>query len=105
MPLKARALSGRQDVILKRLCQYEVPGGGQCRDASCEELHVWELEPSDQDTAQFLAGAWPFSEAEIIGALRQARKTQGNKGPSSLETRVAESYGRLIGQRQEVKSA
>ncbi|KAJ7819384.1 hypothetical protein B0H14DRAFT_2836660 [Mycena olivaceomarginata] len=24
----------------KRICQYEVPGGGVCRDAGCEDLHL-----------------------------------------------------------------
>ncbi|KAF9649382.1 hypothetical protein BDM02DRAFT_1844321 [Thelephora ganbajun] len=42
----------------KRICQFEIPGGGVCRDDKCEDLHIereletWE--PSDDDTAQYL---------------------------------------------------
>jgi hypothetical protein len=24
----------------RRICQYEVPGGGECRDAQCEDVHI-----------------------------------------------------------------
>ena len=24
----------------KRICQYEVPGGGVCKDASCDDIHL-----------------------------------------------------------------
>lgn len=26
---------------LKRVCQYEIPGGGVCRDSGCNELHLY----------------------------------------------------------------
>jgi hypothetical protein len=35
----------------KRVCQYEVPGGGVCRDAGCEDYHLSrgpEQEPSGE---------------------------------------------------------
>jgi len=53
----------------KQLCQYEVPGGGVCRDEGCDGVHLSRLpmdidgealEPSDQETANFLLGAMPF---------------------------------------------
>jgi hypothetical protein len=28
---------------LKRICQYEVPGGGLCRDSGCEDIHLSRL--------------------------------------------------------------
>jgi len=43
----------------RRICQFEIPGGGVCRDDKCEDLHIereletWE--PSDDDTAQYLS--------------------------------------------------
>ncbi|KDQ62493.1 hypothetical protein JAAARDRAFT_461754 [Jaapia argillacea MUCL 33604] len=27
----------------KRICQFEVPGGGECRDAGCEDIHLSHL--------------------------------------------------------------
>lgn len=32
----------------KRLCQYEVPGGGTCRDDGCEDVHLSRLEGANQ---------------------------------------------------------
>ncbi|KAF8177009.1 hypothetical protein BJ912DRAFT_692975 [Pholiota molesta] len=29
---------------LKRICQYEIPGGGTCRDEHCEDIHLNRLE-------------------------------------------------------------
>jgi hypothetical protein len=28
---------------LKRVCQYEIPGGGACRDEKCEDVHLRRL--------------------------------------------------------------
>jgi hypothetical protein len=33
----------------KRLCQYEVPGGGECRDGSCEDIHLGRLLESEAE--------------------------------------------------------
>ena len=33
----------------RKLCQYEVPAGGECRDRNCEDIHpslAWKVEPS-----------------------------------------------------------
>jgi hypothetical protein len=27
-----------------RICRFEVPGGGECRDASCGDMHLSQLE-------------------------------------------------------------
>ncbi|KAJ7505234.1 hypothetical protein B0H11DRAFT_1977627 [Mycena galericulata] len=40
-PLKLAACSALDPA--KRICQYEVPGGGVCRDAGCEDLHLSRL--------------------------------------------------------------
>ena len=29
-----------------QICQFEVPGGGECRDSTCKDLHLADLEPS-----------------------------------------------------------
>jgi len=52
----------------RRICQFEIPGGGVCRDDKCEDLHIerelerWE--PSDEDTAQFLFEALAASSRD-----------------------------------------
>lgn len=44
-----------------RVCQYEVPGGGVCRDKDCNDLHLSRLasEPSDADVASYVHGVLP----------------------------------------------
>lgn len=32
----------------KRLCQYEIPGGGICRDKTCSDLHIGDLQPDGE---------------------------------------------------------
>ena len=38
-PLKLATASKMLDPM-KRICRYEVPGGGVCRDAGCEDTHL-----------------------------------------------------------------
>lgn len=38
-PLK-RAVSFKALDPSKRICQYELPGGGVCRDDGCEDVHL-----------------------------------------------------------------
>ncbi|KAJ7069770.1 hypothetical protein C8F01DRAFT_1113918 [Mycena amicta] len=41
----------------KRICQYEVPGGGVCRDAGCQDVHLGQagiVEPTDAETVEYL---------------------------------------------------
>ena len=38
-PLK-RAASAKALDPSKRICQYELPGGGVCHDAGCEDVHL-----------------------------------------------------------------
>lgn len=43
--LRSIAAAGSQG---QRVCQYEVPGGGECRDVKCGDLHIGRIavEPS-----------------------------------------------------------
>jgi len=54
-PLRLAALSKRLDPS-KRLCQYEIPGGGTCRDNQCEDMHLSRLEGIDSLGEP--SGAW-----------------------------------------------
>ena len=48
-PLKAAAIRKWWSDSSRKLCQYEVPGGGECRDHECQDVHpsrVWAVEPS-----------------------------------------------------------
>ncbi|PCH39993.1 hypothetical protein WOLCODRAFT_162011 [Wolfiporia cocos MD-104 SS10] len=41
----------------RRICQYEVPGGGECRDQQCEDIHLSRApsaEPSDDEISRYL---------------------------------------------------
>jgi hypothetical protein len=55
--LREAAISRRLDPS-KRLCQYEVPGGGTCRDEKCEDLHLSRLGDVNQQTIVEPSGAW-----------------------------------------------
>jgi len=40
----------------KRICQFEVPGGGECRDAHCEDMHIGRvssIEPTGTQVSSF----------------------------------------------------
>jgi len=100
----------------KTVCQYEVPGGGECRDESCDDVHLGRIvgsdvaghglrremvmEPSDQDTAQYLYNALPSAwrakhkVQELEGALEEARGTAGHT-KKLFEERVAEALTSL----------
>ncbi|KAL0580639.1 hypothetical protein V5O48_001369 [Marasmius crinis-equi] len=94
-PLKLGAMIQAFDPT-KRICQYEIPGGGICRDMGCEDNHpsrmdglnpasqqsVTAVEPSDQDAARYLSNFAPESwqsaygsslADKIIAALEEAR--------------------------------
>ncbi|KAJ3995701.1 hypothetical protein F5050DRAFT_254930 [Lentinula boryana] len=67
----------------KRICQFEVPGGGFCRDLSCEDFHISRIagtstgpviaEPSDQDTAKYLSSALPNRWTTAYGSSLSSR--------------------------------
>ncbi|CAA7262930.1 unnamed protein product [Cyclocybe aegerita] len=106
-PLRLALMSRRLDP-LKRLCRYEVPGGGVCRDTSCEDVHLSRLEgtnelgsvePSDQEAAEYLFGALPAawlskhridSSDRILQTLQEVHRLTLNN-PLDLEDRVAQA--------------
>ncbi|KAG6890601.1 hypothetical protein C0995_006577 [Termitomyces sp. Mi166 len=108
VPLKLATASKMLDPV-KRLCQYEVPGPGVCRDEGCEDVHLSRItgldgrggvEPSDPDTAEYLLNALPrdwLTENQISGsrmsvALQRARV----KNPQmAFEERVKEALTSL----------
>ncbi|PPQ78723.1 hypothetical protein CVT25_010726, partial [Psilocybe cyanescens] len=96
----------------KRLCRYEVPGGGTCRDDGCENIHLSRLEgpnpmgtiePNDEDTAEFLFNALPLSwlrqyevasSSKILSALQDVHRKTLNT-PLQLEDRVGQALDYL----------
>lgn len=60
----------KQNAVLKylssgsgRICQYEVPGGGECRDQECENVHLSRLsgvEPSGTSVSHLCRFANPY---------------------------------------------
>ncbi|RDB18050.1 hypothetical protein Hypma_000728 [Hypsizygus marmoreus] len=107
-PLKLATASKLLDPS-KRICQYEVPGGGVCRDVGCEDVHLSRIaghggsggvQPSDQDTAEYLVNTLPttwlaengISVSKLISALQQVRL----KNPQMvLEECVAQALASL----------
>ncbi|KAK0201809.1 hypothetical protein DFS33DRAFT_1023719 [Desarmillaria ectypa] len=72
----------------KRICQYEIPGGGICRDVGCEDVHPSRLsnqqsstghsvDPSDEDTGAYLCAVVAFplgvDASKIVGILKKLR--------------------------------
>ncbi|KAF9046614.1 hypothetical protein BJ165DRAFT_1404036 [Panaeolus papilionaceus] len=96
-PLKFSAMSRSIDP-LKRLCQYEIPGPGICRDKGCEDIHLSKLEtmePDDNETADYVFRHLPHdwakkhqvkSASAIFQALQAVR--QKNSEVASLDERV-----------------
>ncbi|KAJ6585076.1 hypothetical protein B0H19DRAFT_1108058, partial [Mycena capillaripes] len=107
-PLKLATCSALDPA--KRICQYEVPGGGVCRDAGCEDVHLNRVgreggagvvEPSDADTAEYLynllPSAWVSEHGatipRITAALEEARIK--STAPLVFEERVARALAAL----------
>ncbi|TFK74843.1 hypothetical protein BDN72DRAFT_832957 [Pluteus cervinus] len=42
----------------KQICQYEIPGGGECRDGGCTDLHLSRLGFGSGKTGGELSGTW-----------------------------------------------
>lgn len=59
----------------RRICQYEVPGGGVCRDDHCQDVHLSRMsdnEPSDEETAQYLFSAMPVGSPHALRDIKVA---------------------------------
>ena len=55
LPFEIPDLRPLRTVVMTRLagpdrfiCQYEVPGGGICRDRTCSDLHLSDMDPSGE---------------------------------------------------------
>ncbi|KDR82919.1 hypothetical protein GALMADRAFT_220915 [Galerina marginata CBS 339.88] len=110
-PLKLAAMAKLLDPF-KRLCQYEIPAGGTCRDDGCEDMHLSRLvgttemgitEPSGDDTAEYLfnvmPGSWLLhhdvvSPSRIFSALQQVQHRTVNN-PLRFEDRVTQALKSL----------
>ncbi|KAI0328886.1 hypothetical protein GY45DRAFT_941145 [Cubamyces sp. BRFM 1775] len=82
-----------------RVCQYEVPGGGECRDQHCEDVHLSRLssvEPSDEDTAQYLCSSIPVGPRYGVKAFRDALDVARLRHPTMpFDARVQEALTSL----------
>ncbi|GJE88385.1 hypothetical protein PsYK624_044680 [Phanerochaete sordida] len=95
--LKAAAINRWLSDPSRRVCQYEVPGGGECRDPNCEDIHpsrTSAAEPTDEETAQHLHSALPKGSevgvAQLTAALQDFRRQ--NLG---FEARVKQALASL----------
>ncbi|KAG8967861.1 hypothetical protein FRC03_009148 [Tulasnella sp. 419] len=58
----------------KSICKFEVPGGGVC-GVKCEDAHLRDFEPSDVETAKYLAEHFPnHTVDQFEEALMHTRK-------------------------------
>jgi len=83
-----------------RVCPYEVPGGGVCRDKECGELHLSEVtkEPSDAEVAAFVHGMLPrpWSGRCDVRAIEIALEgVRLHGGATDVDGRVREALGGL----------
>ncbi|KAH9080619.1 hypothetical protein EDB83DRAFT_1001189 [Lactarius deliciosus] len=88
MQAAARRLSENQ-FENARICQFEVPGGGECRDADCGDMHLsqLEVEPNDDETARYMCG--DQNVAQIVQALQAAR---ARRPEATFNERVKEAW-------------
>jgi len=82
-----------------RICQFEVPGGGECRDTACADVHLsqLEVEPKDEETAQYLSG--DQNVAQMVQALQAARTRRPDV---TFDERVKEIWTSVRGLRIQV---
>jgi hypothetical protein len=63
----ARRLSENQ-LENARICQFEVPGGGECRDADCGDMHLSQLEAEPNGAPRPLTLCLPCDGHIILSA-------------------------------------
>jgi len=77
----------------KTLCPFEIPGGGMCVDPGCFYAHLRDLEPSDAETANYLAGIFTsFHVGQMSAALGSGRASIGGR---DLKSRVIDALDKL----------
>jgi len=79
----------------ERICQFEVPGGGECRDEACGDIHLslLRVEPHDEEVARYVCG--DRNVAQMVQAL-QATRTR--RPEASFDERVKEAWASTRGQ-------
>jgi hypothetical protein len=53
-----------------RICQFEVPGGGECRDADCGDVHLSQLEVEPNGAPRPLMVCLSRDGHHLIGWIR-----------------------------------
>ncbi|OCH90903.1 hypothetical protein OBBRIDRAFT_792815 [Obba rivulosa] len=98
-PLKTARVKSLFSDPSRRLCQYEVPGGGECRDPHCEDIHLsrtLSAEPTDEEIAQYLHSAVSGGAQHSVGAVKKALEDARQLQPApGLEGRVLHALAAL----------
>ncbi len=124
-PLKQAAIMTYLSDNTRQICQYELPGGGECRDKNCENVHLSRLsavEPSgasvvyilrslmsslyvnvsslqrltDEDTAQYLCSSLPGGQRYGVKVFMKALDVARLSQPTMpFDARVQEALSRL----------
>ncbi|KAI0084814.1 hypothetical protein BDY19DRAFT_969328 [Irpex rosettiformis] len=95
--IKAIAMHRWLSDPFRRLCQYEVPGGGECRDRNCEDIHpsfAHKVEPSDEETARHLYARLPKSSVVTLEQLQTALQ-EAQHPDTGYHTRVHNALEKL----------
>ncbi|RPD77479.1 hypothetical protein L226DRAFT_323484 [Lentinus tigrinus ALCF2SS1-7] len=98
-PLKQAAVMKYLSDNTRQVCQYELPGGGECRDKNCDNVHLSRLsavEPSDEDTAQYLCSSLPGGQRYGVEVFMKALDVARLSHPTMpFDARVQEALSRL----------
>ncbi|KAG9029550.1 hypothetical protein FRB95_005224 [Tulasnella sp. JGI-2019a] len=82
-PLRLQALNRHAQE--RALCPFEIPGGGTCVDTTCPYAHMRDLQPTDEEVAQFLTGI--FASLTVPQVVDEF-KTSLKGGSQDLSARV-----------------
>ncbi|KAF8527572.1 hypothetical protein BU17DRAFT_81778 [Hysterangium stoloniferum] len=90
----------KQGAILKldpkrTICQFEIPGAGNCRDSSCPSVHLRAFEPTDEETARYLAKALPAPQPSAQDIKAALGRVRASKQDQDFDTRVSETLLQL----------
>lgn len=96
--LKAAAVNKFLSDPSRCVCQYEVPGGGECRDSECEDIHPSQAgaaEPSDEETSLHLHAALPHGSQVTVMQIQSALQDHRREAGMDYHTRVKEALASL----------
>ncbi|KAG8875029.1 hypothetical protein FRB97_005477 [Tulasnella sp. 331] len=90
-PLRSTALS-RHAQEKKALCPFEIPGGGICVDTTCSYAHTRDLQPTDEEVAQFLNAIFAsLTIPQVVGELK--KRPTGNQDLNARVIHVLDKLG------------